>query len=167
MNDLIVLAMLHDGPRHGYQLKRDAGFILGQGDLHNNLVYPLLRRFAEKRWVLKKEVPGKRGQTRQLYTLTSAGQRELQRRLAEYTEQDARSLEAFVTRVGMFGLIGPEARRQIMEKRKAHLAARKARLAQVEANLAVGVYGKAVLQFMRDCIRLELNWIGKMERKRK
>ena len=45
MNDLIILALLLDGPKHGYQLKREAGFLFGHGDMHNNLVYPLLRRF--------------------------------------------------------------------------------------------------------------------------
>jgi hypothetical protein len=46
MNDLIILATLLDGPKHGYQLKREAGFILGQGAMHNNLIYPMLRRFT-------------------------------------------------------------------------------------------------------------------------
>jgi hypothetical protein len=50
MNDLIVLAILLDGPKHGYQLKREAGFILGQGAMHNNLIYPMLRRFTAEGW---------------------------------------------------------------------------------------------------------------------
>jgi DNA-binding PadR family transcriptional regulator len=41
--------MLLDGPKHGYQLKREAGFILGQGTTHNNLIYPLLPRLHRQR----------------------------------------------------------------------------------------------------------------------
>ncbi|MFZ0637355.1 MAG: PadR family transcriptional regulator [Candidatus Acidiferrales bacterium] len=95
MNDLIVLVTLWDGPKHGYRLKKEAGQILGLIDLHNNLIYPLLRRFAAKRLVSKKTVPGKRGQTRQLYALTALGRRTVIRRLSEYNDRDARSPEGF------------------------------------------------------------------------
>jgi hypothetical protein len=45
MNDLLLLATLLEGPKHGYALKKQAGLILGEAELQNNLVYPLLRRF--------------------------------------------------------------------------------------------------------------------------
>ena len=64
MNDLIILATLLAGPKHGYQLKREAGFIFGNAALHNNLIYPLLRRFAMEGLVTKKAVAGQRGQLR-------------------------------------------------------------------------------------------------------
>ena len=44
MNDLLLLSMMLESPKYGYQLKKEAGFIMGQA-LHNNLVYPSLRRF--------------------------------------------------------------------------------------------------------------------------
>ena len=52
MNDLLLLAMLLDEPKYGYQLKREAGWITGQDALHSNLVYPLLRRFLNDRIVV-------------------------------------------------------------------------------------------------------------------
>jgi DNA-binding PadR family transcriptional regulator len=61
MTDLILLALLLARPKHGYQLKREAGLLLGQEMLHNNLVYPLLRRFMKHRWVSRKTGPGQRG----------------------------------------------------------------------------------------------------------
>ena len=100
MNDLIILATLLDGPKHGYQLKREAGFILGQGAMHNNLVYPLLRRFTAEGWVSKKTVPGERGQTRLQYAITALGRRELVARLSEFGESDASSFAGFMTRAG-------------------------------------------------------------------
>src|SRR5574337_2170086 len=104
MNDLIILALLFDGPKHGYQLKREAGFILGQGEMHNNLIYPLLRRFTTQGWVTRKAVPGERGQTRQQYALTAKGRKQLLERLAEYSGQEVLSPSAFTARVGMFEL---------------------------------------------------------------
>jgi DNA-binding PadR family transcriptional regulator len=167
MNDLIVLGLLFDGPKHGYQLKREAGFLLGGGDMHNNLVYPLLRRFTMESWVTKKTVPGQRGQTRQQYALTARGRRELIRQLAEYSDEDARSDQAFHTRVGMFGLVEPDARTQILGKREAYLRAREGRLITLKTNLEVGTYGAEVIGFLGQQIRSEIAWIERLRRMRR
>jgi DNA-binding PadR family transcriptional regulator len=165
MSDLIVLSLLLDGPKHGYQLKREAGFIFGHGDLHNNLIYPLLRKFSRSAWVTKKAVPGKRGQTRQQYALTAQGRRELIRQLGEYTEQDASSQEAFVTRVGMFDVIAPEARGSILETRAAYLRQRDASLTRLTENLDVENHGAVVVAFLKEQIRSELSWIERLQRR--
>jgi DNA-binding PadR family transcriptional regulator len=65
MNDLFLLANLLDDPKHGYALKKQVGLISGQEEMHNNLVYPLLRRFVESGWVRKRQGAGERGQTRE------------------------------------------------------------------------------------------------------
>lgn len=164
MNDLIVLALLFDGPKHGYQLKREAGFILGQGDMHNNLVYPLLRRFTGEGWVRRKAVPGQRGQTRQQYALTAKGKQELRRRLAEYSDEDARSGQVFALRVGMFALLGPGTRAQILEKRAGYLREREKRLAILQTNMDVGTYGSEVVRFFEQQGQAELAWIERLQR---
>jgi DNA-binding PadR family transcriptional regulator len=167
MNDLIILALLFDGHKHGYQLKREAGFILGQGDMHNNLVYPLLRRFTSQGWVTRKAVPGQRGQTRQQYSLTAKGRQELLRRLAEYSDEDARSGQAFATRVGMFELMTPETRVQILGKREAYLHEREKRLAILKASMDVGNYGAEVVRFFEEQGQAEIAWIERLRRMQK
>jgi len=77
MNDLLLLSLLLAGPQHGYALKKRAGFISGQPSMHNNLVYPLLRRFVENKLVKQKATAGERGQTRLMYSLTTLGRRVL------------------------------------------------------------------------------------------
>ncbi len=104
MNDLLLLAMLLDDPAHGYALKKRVGHITGQTDMHNNLVYPLLKRFVDSGWVSRKTVPGERGQTRERYALTSKGKQELVRRLEEFSAKDAASSEAFQLRLGLFSV---------------------------------------------------------------
>src|SRR2546427_9902904 len=91
MNDLILLAALMEGPQHGYALKKLAGFMAGREDMHNNLVYPLLRRFVENSWVTKRTTGGERGQKRDLYTLTSKGRLELLQRLSRFNQKEASS----------------------------------------------------------------------------
>ena len=117
MTDLIVLALLLDGPRHGYRIKQDAGIILGSGELHNNLVYPLLRRFTNQKWVTKKTVPGERGQRRLQYSITTLGREVLLEQLRNFSETDAHSPEAFRARVGFFDLLGLAERETILAAR--------------------------------------------------
>ena len=73
MSDLILLAALLDGPQHGWALKKLAGLLSGSGDMHNNLVYPLLKKFVGEGWVRRRSEPGQRGRIRSVYSLTSRG----------------------------------------------------------------------------------------------
>ena len=164
MNDLLLLAMLLSGPRYGYQLKREAGWMMGQEALHNNIVYPMLRRFLEEGWVRKKAVPGNRGQTRQQYALTREGRRILFERINAFSQADARSEEAFFLRVGVFPLLAPESREAILAGREAYLAHREQKLESLEANLQLGKFGGEIVHHMRKQIRLEQEWIRHLRR---
>lgn len=164
MTDLIILAMLLEGPQHGYRLKRDAGALFGQGALHNNLVYPLLRRFTAAGWVTKKAVPGERGQTRQQYAITPLGRRTLLERLSAFSEQDARSEEDFRARVGFFELLPAETRERILGLRGSFLKARDERCLAMQKSMDLGVYGGEVVVFMRAQVKVELAWIERLRR---
>lgn len=159
MIDLIILATLLPGSKHGYQLKREASWILGQDTLHNNLVYPLLRRFRQEGWVTKKTVPGERGQKRHQYALTTLGRKTLIQRLSEYTESDARSLEGFLTRVGLFQVLDPVARERVLAGRAAHLQRTSEHLNGIKERFQLDAYGRETVQFLQSQGRAELNWI--------
>lgn len=162
MNDLIILAMLIEGPKHGYRLKQDAGTIFGHGEMHNNLVYPLLRRFTANGWVTRKTVPGERGQNRQQYALTPRGRRALLERISEFTEQDARSADAFRARVGFFGLLPDADRERILRAREDSLRARDENLAALQKAMKLDVYSSEAVAFMREQVANELSWIGRL-----
>jgi DNA-binding PadR family transcriptional regulator len=164
MNDLIILATLFDGPKHGYQLKREAGFILGHGVMHNNLVYPLLRRFTSDGWVTKKSMPGERGQTRQQYAITALGRRELIARLSESSESDASSFSRFITRVGMFALLEEPVRTRVLQQRESYLQHREERLTAMRQNLDLGIYGGGVVRYLIEQIQSERAWIRRLGR---
>src|SRR5260370_8687370 len=105
-----------EGPQHGYALKKLAGFMAGHGDMHNNLVYPLLRRFVENSWVTKHTTGGERGQKRDLYTLTSKEKLALLQRLSHYTEKEASSEHEFRLRVTHLSMSELQAREIIPSK---------------------------------------------------
>jgi DNA-binding PadR family transcriptional regulator len=164
MTDLILLATLLDGPKHGYQLKREAGFILGHDDMHNNLVYPLLRRFTAEGWVTKKTMPGERGQTRQQYAITAAGRCELITRLSNFGESEAASWPDFITRVGMFEVLEDTVRVSVLKTRASYLQAREHKLTELQQNMDLGTYGGEVVRYLIEQIHSELVWMRRLRR---
>jgi DNA-binding PadR family transcriptional regulator len=164
MNDLLILAILLGGPQHGYALKRQAGLIFGHADMHNNLVYPLLRRFVREGWVTQKKTAGERGQTRQVYTLTASGRQTLFTRLNDFDETTASSRDQFRLRVGFFSVLDSSARAAILDKREAYLRKRAERLGPLESEMDIGNYGREVVRFIRQQIDAELAWITQLRR---
>ncbi len=168
MNDLILLAALMQGPQHGYALKKLAGFMAGHGDMHNNLVYPLLRRFVENSWVTKRTTGGERGQKRGLYTLTSKGKLALLQRLSHFTEKEAASENEFRVRVGLFSLLQRPARETILSQRDRWLARRQERLGGIQiamAEMNADAWGHSVVRFYLSQVRAERKWIAEMARR--
>jgi len=153
-----------DEPKYGYQLKREAAWIMGHQALHNNLVYPLLRRFLEAGWVGKKAVPGERGQTRQQYALTAAGRRNLFERMSQFGDAEASSEAAFHLRVGLLGALKPKTRQQILVGREIYLRRRDQKLQELQAHMELGKFGEEIVRHMRTQIEMELEWIRRLRR---
>ena len=165
MNDLLMLANLLDGPKHGYALKKQVGLISGQNEMHNNLVYPLLRRFVENGWVSKREASGQRGQTRDVYALTAKGKRELLRRLSTFTEKEAASQNELCLRVGLFMVLDKTEREQVLRERDGWLARREEKLSKLQAAVDVGDWGGEVVRFLCEQARSEREWIARLRRR--
>lgn len=167
MNDLLLLSTLLGGPQHGYALKKLAGLLTGQGEMHNNVVYPLLRRFVENGWVSQRTTGGKRGQTRELYTLTEKGHRALLLRLAHFTEKEAASEGDFRLRVGLFTVLDNETRKQILQARRDWLLQRQERLSKLRTTMVAmkaDAWGHSVVSQIVAQIRAELRWIAGLQR---
>ena len=156
--------MLLNGPQYGYSLKREAGWISGSAELHNNLVYPALQRFSKQKWVTRKAVPGERGQTRQQYALTEEGREHLFELIRDFSEADAASENKFRLRVGLFEVLNGEEREAILARREQYLERRDQKLDAMQSHLEPGKYGREILGYMRKQIESEREWIRHLRR---
>ena len=111
-------------------------------------------------------VAGERGQNRQQYAITPLGRRTLLERLRDFSQQDARSAEAFRARVGFFELLPPEDRERILGLREQVLRSRAAKLGNMRQAINLETYGNEVVDFMREQIAAELSWIRRLRRVR-
>lgn len=163
MTDLVLLTALLSGPAYGYALKRTAGLIFGSGVLHNNVIYPLLKKFVESGWVEQKIVPGDRGQQRKQYRITVAGKKYLMQQIATFDERDAANDGAFLFRVAMFDLLPEDRRKEIISARKAYLIVRIGELNELKKAGTPKSFSGIVLEHFQDLVRDELEWIAGLE----
>lgn len=95
VNELLVLAALEDGPKHGYQIALDVEDESGGTfELQHGTLYPILHRL-EKDGSIRGEWT-EEGRRRKVYGLTERGRQRLR-------QQGSRLLEGFRTLARMLG----------------------------------------------------------------
>jgi PadR family transcriptional regulator PadR len=83
----LVLAVLRDGPRHGYAIAREIERRSEQGlRFREGTLYPALHAMERDGWIAGRwETPGG-GPARKVYAITEAGLAELARRTRSWTD---------------------------------------------------------------------------------
>jgi DNA-binding PadR family transcriptional regulator len=78
INELLVLAALRDGPKHGYQIALDVeAESLGLFRFRHGTLYPILHRLEDEGWI-RGTWSGDGGRRRKVYRLTGSGTRRLE-----------------------------------------------------------------------------------------
>ena len=80
--ELAVLGLLHEGPMHGYELRKRLNLMLGWGRvLSYGSLYPALKRLLRQSFIVESDAvaPVVSRRPRIVYELTDAGYAEFQR----------------------------------------------------------------------------------------
>jgi DNA-binding PadR family transcriptional regulator len=121
-SEILILAMLWQGPRHGYEIKKDIDRALGGiVTLNNKTLYLALKHFEEMGAVTRQVIPQKGKPNRHLYELTERGIELLHASLREFPASQAGSDAEFFTRVAFFDLLEVPEREAILTTRLAFL----------------------------------------------
>src|SRR5690242_2352179 len=116
--DILILRYLSRTPAHGYEVRKrvesTTGFVL-----HNNSLYPALRRFEEAGAVSKTAEPQQGRPPRHVYRLTDTGRELLHDMLAELPADQAGDDTEFLSRLGQFSLLEPDERVTVLDARTA------------------------------------------------
>jgi len=170
-SEILILAMLGQGPRHGYEIKKDIDRALGGVVvLNNKTLYLALKRFEEMGAVTRQVIPQEGKPNRHLYELTERGIELLHASLRDFPAGLASNDAEFFTRVAFFDVLeGPE-REAILTTRLAFLEGCLTYLQQMQ-HLAEGEEcapgmgismspAERVLAFHTQRIRDEYAWIA-------
>ena len=114
--EILILRHLGARPSHGYELRKRVEATTGF-TLHNNSLYPALRRFEEAGAVTKTAEPQEGRPPRHIYTLTSLGHELLHDMLAELPPEQAADDTEFLARLGQFSLLTPPERLAVLDVR--------------------------------------------------
>jgi DNA-binding PadR family transcriptional regulator len=163
MNDLVLLAALLREPAYGYALKKTAGLIFGGAAMHNNIIYPLLKKFMRKGWVVQTSVQGDRGQQRKQYRITAAGRKYLLEQLGVFGDREASDEGVFLFRVALFDVLPKAKRGTIVAARKSFLTSRAAQLSELRKTMQPRSFGAVALDRVEAVVEGELRWIRQLE----
>ncbi|RMH00480.1 MAG: PadR family transcriptional regulator [Deltaproteobacteria bacterium] len=84
-SEFVLLALIHEKPRHGYELETEIETrgLRNWSPLGHSLVYHTLGRLKRRKWASPRSTPGLRGRPAIQYRLTAAGKRVLQQALEQ------------------------------------------------------------------------------------
>jgi DNA-binding PadR family transcriptional regulator len=164
--EILILASLHFKPRHGYEMKKYIEHLLGgYVPLNNTVLYPALKRFEEM-GAVRREVERQIGKPdRHIYHLTEHGTETLQEYLCVFSPEMAKNEAEFLTRVGFFDLLEPEARIEILNMRGSIVKKKLEFLQELQNRRMDGTAfsnGPRVLRFQERATLHELEWIQQL-----
>jgi DNA-binding PadR family transcriptional regulator len=134
--DILILALLQKGPRHGYEIKKKAeGILVGELSLNNNSLYPALRRLEAEGAIEpdNSAAASEAGAPRRSFKITALGERRLALLIGGFGKEEAKSDNEFFVRLAFFDLIGKAERRSIVEARCGALSQKKGNLEKLYA----------------------------------
>ena len=161
--DILVLRVLADGSRHGYEIKKSVERILGGRSINNNVLYPALRRFEEQgaiRRVAAEADPGR--PPRNVYQLTDTGSDLLQAMIRDASPALMADENEFQTRVSFFADMAVADRLAMLGVRREILQSRLAHLQSLRPDAVATPWGMRVLDFNIDRYRQELAWLDEL-----
>ncbi|WP_432824209.1 PadR family transcriptional regulator [Dactylosporangium sp. CA-092794] len=163
--DIVILSHLQRGPVHGYELKRRVTATTAYA-LHNNTLYPALRRFEEAGAVVKTAEQQEGRPPRHVYELTDVGRELLHDMLAELPPELASEEAEFLTRLGQFSQLTPPERRRVLQARADALQAQarhmEALAEQTAASQRNRYWGGLVVAELAGRVEREIAWIASL-----
>src|SRR5215470_11029819 len=160
--DVVILGHLAKEPSHGYELRRRVEASTGFA-LHNNALYPALRRFEEAGAVTKTAQPQEGGRPpRLVYTITETGQEMLHELLADLPAAQAGDDAEFLARLGQFELLTPAERCTVLDARLTALTARAAHLAGLADASRGHPWGAVVVAELGRRTAADRDWVAQL-----
>lgn len=156
--DILLLAELARGPRHGYELRREVEAATGHA-LSNNSLYPRLRQFVDGGAVLRSSEEQEAKPPRHVYSITDVGREVLHDMLAELPEGGTDQSREFHARLVNFAWLSPEEQLRVLDGRDRVLARNRDRVAAL-ASARTEQWSRLALDHGIERIDAERGWLA-------
>ena len=162
--ELAVLGLLHEGPMHGYELRKRLNLMLGWGRvLSYGSLYPALKKMLRADLIEEITPATVSRRPRIVYQLTDAGDAEFQRLMSE-VGPTAWEDDTFDIRFAFFGRTDMEIRLRVLEGRRSRL---QERLERVQQQLSmtqkeVDRYAAELQRHGVESVEREVRWLSEL-----
>jgi DNA-binding PadR family transcriptional regulator len=162
--ELAVLGLLHEGPMHGYELRKRLNLMLGWGRvLSYGSLYPTLKKMLRGDLIEEAATTTVSRRPRIVYQLTETGNAEFQRLMSE-VGPTAWEDDNFDIRFAFFGRADMETRLRVLEGRRSRL---QERLERVQKELAmtqkeVDRYAGELQRHGVESVEREVRWLSEL-----
>lgn len=168
--ELAVLGLLHEGPKHGYELRKQLNSMLGTfRAISYGSLYPALKDMLAKGWISEvgaadagaPALTGKRA--RIVYALSAEGKEHFQQLLDE-SGPEAWEDERFNVHMTFFARTTSDARLRILQGRRTRLEERRAslRTALARTRERLDDYTLALQQHGLEGVEREVRWLTEL-----
>ena len=162
--DILMLRVLADQERHGYEIKKQVERILGGRSINNNVLYPALRKYEDQGAIERVAAVADPGRPpRNVYRLTDTGHDLLQAMIRDADPAVLGDANEFQTRVAFFADLGAEERLRILGVRREILEARIAHLESLRPDAQAKPWGLRVMDFNVERFQQELAWLDRLK----
>lgn len=163
--EFAVLGLLHEGPTHGYDLRRRLNTALGPfRALSYGTLYPALRGLLERGLIAETEDPAAAGRRKRVvYELTAAGKEQFSELVAR-TDSSAYDDDGFDVRFAFFGRTERDVRIRILEGRRSRLEEdlERVRDTAVRRRERMDAYTAALQQHGEETTEREVRWLTEL-----
>lgn len=166
--DIVILALLKLGPKHGYNIKKHIEHILQrQTRMNTNLLYPALHRLEKSKAIEKKAEMQEGKPTKNIYRITSIGKDLLKESIEEFGEADASKEDEFLARLAFFSLIDERTQNQILSQRKTALKLKLKHRESMRTEYSGYIKSpwlQRIIDFRERQLIEEIKWIEELEK---
>jgi DNA-binding PadR family transcriptional regulator len=163
--EFAVLGLLHEGPTHGYDLRRRLNTALGPfRALSYGTLYPALRTLLERGLIAETEDPAETGRRRRVvYEITAAG-KETFSDLVARADSSAYDDDGFDVRFAFFARTERDVRIRILEGRRSRLEEDLERVRESSARRRerIDAYTAALQQHGEETTEREVRWLSEL-----
>jgi DNA-binding PadR family transcriptional regulator len=163
--EFAVLGLLHEGPTHGYELRRRLNTALGPfRALSYGTLYPALRGLLERGLIAETEDPRVTGRRKRVvYELTAAGKEQFSELVAR-TDSSAYDDDGFDVRFAFFARTERDVRIRILEGRRSRLEEdlERVRESSVRRRERIDAYTAALQQHGEETTEREVRWLSEL-----
>lgn len=167
--EVLILAQLMKGSKHGYEIKKNIIFVMGNDKIvNNNSLYPKLKLFEKRGWVIKKTEMQERRPKRYVYSITVEGEERFHICLNEFSLETIRIDNEWSIRLAYYELLDLEARRRLLDYRETYMKEKLVHLQQLSLVIGNGEdldYSEELYFYTRNMVLREIELIHELSHK--